>query len=179
MNNYGKLIEQNTLQFVRLLSASMEEVWEYLVDDEKRGLWFAAGPMDSHAGGKVEYRFKHDTLSPEKEVIPEKYKNTEEGVTSPADVLTYDKPHLLEIGWEGGVVTFQLEEMGDQVKLTLTHSNLPADKDQRLGTFAGWHTHLNVLDDRIDGKDPKGFWTEHGKMEKVYNRVVGESIVQK
>lgn len=173
MNNYGKLIDPNTLQFVRLLSASQEQVWDYLVDDEKRGLWFASGPMESHPGGKVEYRFNHSKLSQVKEVVPEKYKSTEGGMTSIADVLTYDKPHLLEIGWEGGVVTFQLEEMENGlVKLTLTHSNLPSDKGQRLGTFAGWHTHLNVLGDRIDQIDPKGFWTEHGKFEIEYSSIV-------
>ncbi|WP_424960992.1 SRPBCC family protein [Ekhidna sp.] len=172
MDKYGKLIEDHTLQFERLLPGPIERVWEYLTDGEKRALWFAGGPMDTVPGGKVEYQFNHDLLSPEEEVIPEKYKDLEGGMTSMADVLTYNEPHLLVIGWEGGEVTFKLEEQGDQVKLTLTHSNLKRDRDARIGTFAGWHTHLDILQDRLSKKDPKAFWTAHSKMEEEYEQMI-------
>ena len=172
MDKYGKLIGDHTLQFVRLLPGPIERVWEYLTDGEKRALWFAGGPMDTKAGGKVEYQFNHDRLSPEEEVYPEKYENLKDGMTSMADVITYDAPTLLVIGWEGGEVTFKLEEQGDQVKLTLTHSNLKTDRDARIGTFAGWHTHLDILVDRLSGKDPKAFWKAHSAMEEEYVNMI-------
>lgn len=172
MNKYGKLIEDYTLQFERILPGPIERVWKYLTDADKRALWFAGGKMDNHPGGNIEYQFNHDRLSPEEEVIPEKYKDLEGGMTSMADVLTYDAPHLLVIGWEGGEVTFKLEELGDQVKLTLTHSNLNRDKDARIGTFAGWHTHLDILTDRLNGIDPKAFWKAHTRMEEEYSEWV-------
>ncbi|WP_420319120.1 SRPBCC family protein [Ekhidna sp.] len=173
MEKYGKLIEDHTLQFERILPGPIERVWEYLTDGDKRALWFAGGPMDTVPGGKVEYQFDHNRLSPEKEVIPEKYKDLEGGMTSLADVLTYNEPHLLVIGWEGGEVTFKLEEQGDDVKLTLTHSNLNRDRDARIGTFAGWHTHLDILTDRLNAIDPKAFWKAHNRMEEEYEKRVG------
>ena len=90
-----------------------------------------------------------------------------------ADVLTYEAPTLLVIGWEGGEVTFKLEELDKQVKLTLTHSNLNRDPNARVGTFAGWHTHLDILVDRLNGDDPKGFWRVHNSMEEEYEKRVG------
>ncbi|MEP1032389.1 SRPBCC family protein [Ekhidna sp.] len=170
MNTYGKLINDHTLEFERLLPGPIDRVWEYITDADKRALWFAGGNMDSHHGGKVEYQFDHKRLSPEPDPIPDKYKDLEGGMTSVADVLTYDPPHLLIIGWEGGEVTFKLEEFNDQVKLTLTHSNLPTDREKRVGTMAGWHTHLDILVDRVTGKDPKGFWGVHARMEIEYTK---------
>ncbi|MEO9870924.1 SRPBCC family protein [Ekhidna sp.] len=171
MDKYGKLINDHTIQFERLLPGPIERVWEYLTDADKRALWFAGGEMDNNSGGKVEYQFNHNNLSPAKDPMPEKYKGMEGGTISVADVLTYDEPHLLIIGWEGGEVTFKLEEIDDQVKLTLTHSNLPNDKDKRVGTMGGWHTHLDILVDRMNGKDPKGFWSVHMNMEKEYTEI--------
>ena len=177
MNN-GKLIDPDTLQFERLLPGTLVQVWEYLTDPDKRALWFAGGEMDPFPGGKVTYRFNHKNLSPEDDPIPSKYKDLEEGMTSVANVLTYDPPRLLVIGWEGGEVSFKLEEAGDKVKLTLTHSNLPEDPERRVGTMAGWHTHLDIMVDRLSGKDPKGFWGVLMPLEKVYTKILSESLTK-
>lgn len=172
MDKYGKLINDHTLQFERMLPGPIERVWEYLTDGEKRALWFAGGPMDPVPGGKVKYQFNHKNLSPENEVIPEKYKRLEGGMTSVADVITYDAPNLLVIEWEGGEVTFKLEENGSKVKLTLTHTNLNRDHEARVGTFAGWHTHLDILVDCMNANDPKGFWRMHQAWEEHYGKLV-------
>ncbi len=168
MNTYGKLINDHTIQFERLLPGPIERVWEYLTDADKRALWFAGGNMDNHSGGKVTYEFDHNRLSAQPDIIPEKYKNLEGGMTSVAEVLIYDAPSRLVIGWEGGEVSFELEEHLEGVKLTLTHSNLPADRTKRVGTMGGCNTHLDILVDRMNAVDPKGFWSMHAKLESEY-----------
>ncbi|WP_421765368.1 SRPBCC family protein [Ekhidna sp.] len=170
MNTYGKLINDHTIEFERLLPGPIDRVWEYLTDANKRALWFAGGPMDSHVGGKVTFQFDHSRLSPEPDPIPAKYGDLKGGMTSVAEVLTFNPPHLLVIGWEGGEVSFKLEEHQDQVKLTLSHSNLPADREKCVGTMAGWHTHLDILVDRVNENDPKGFWNAHMKLEQAYDQ---------
>lgn len=172
MDKYGKLIDEHTLQFERLLSGPIARVWEYLTVGEKRALWFAGGPMDHYVGGNITFEFNHDNLSPLDEKYPEKYKDMEGGVTHNAKVVTYDEPHLLEIDWDGELVSFKLKEIGDQVLLTLTHTKLVQERDLRIGTFAGWHTHLDILVDRLDGKDPKAFWKAHSAMEDEYGKLI-------
>lgn len=169
MNDYGTLIAPNTLQFVRMLPGPIEYVWEYLTDPDKRALWFAGGPMELKAGGDVTFEFEHKRLSPEHDLPPEKYKEHENGSTSKATVLECVPPTKLVIDWEGKV-SFELEAVEDQVKLTLTHDHLNDERDPRIGVMAGWHTHLDILEDRVKGIDPKGFWAAHMKKEQEYEQ---------
>ena len=55
----------------------------------------------------------------------------------------------------------------DQVKLTVTHRRL-TNPDERLSVAGGWHTHLNILRDVLNGKTPPGFWKVHTQLEQEY-----------
>ncbi|MEQ9467947.1 MAG: SRPBCC family protein [Ekhidna sp.] len=167
MDKYGKLINDHTLYFERMLAGPIERVWEYLTDEKKRGLWFAGGSTDLIPKGEMKLIFHNSTLSPTPEPTPEKYKDFRDGFESIAIVLKAEPPHLLVLEWEG-IVTFKLEEAGDKVKLTLTHENLKETKDARVGTLAGWHTHLDILVDLMNGREPEGFWSVHMKLEEEY-----------
>jgi hypothetical protein len=35
---------------------------------------------------------------------------------------------------------------------------------------AGWHTHLEILADRLEGKEPQGFWKVHMPLEEEYEK---------
>ncbi len=168
MNKYGKLIERDTLQFQRLLPGPIDRIWQYLVDGEKRALWFAGGKADLKVGGKMELVFNNSQLSSPPDPVPEKYKEFQDGTLSSAEVLKIDPPQLLSIAWEGGVVTFELLEQDEAVLLTLTHEKLPTGMDPRIGTFAGWHTHLDILLDRLAEAAPAGFWKVHMRLEDEY-----------
>lgn len=169
MNNYGELLDQNTLKFTRLLPGKVERVWEYLTDGELRSKWFAGGPLDLSTGGTMELHFDHSRLSDQDDPIPEKYQDMKDGTKSSATVLKVEKPHLFVIDWEGGVVTFQLEQIKDnEVLLTLTHERLRDSTEYRVGVLAGWHTHLDILVDVISGNAPKGFWSVHMPLEEEY-----------
>ena len=53
MKNYGKLINASTLEFERILPGPIQTVWEYLVDADKRALWFAGGATDLRPYGTM------------------------------------------------------------------------------------------------------------------------------
>ena len=173
MNEFGILINANTLQFERILSGTKEEVWEYLVDDHKRSLWFAGGPADLVPDGKMELIFNNSRLSGISEPVPDKYKEYADGFKSFAIILKVKKPDLLEIKWEEGIVRFELEQLSEgNTKLTLAHEKLKEGKEYKIGTLAGWHTHLNILVDRIAGNEVKGFWAVHMGLEKEYDKLL-------
>ena len=150
MEKYGKLIDKTTLQFERILPGTPEHIWEYLVDGEKRALWFAGGPTELIPNGKMDLLFKNSKFSKVPDPAPEKYKEYADGFKSSATILEFKEPHRLVIDWEGGLVTFTLEELNEgKVKLTLTHERLQDSNEYRVGTLAGWHTHLDILHDRF------------------------------
>jgi len=171
MDKYGKLIANDSLQFERLLPGPIERIWDYLIDENKRKLWFCGGTSSTEPGGEITFEFNNSQLGEPKELTPEKYKDQGDGFISKAIVLESHEPHKLVIEWEG-IVTFKLEEQGDEVLLTLTHEKLPDIKETKVGILAGWHTHLDILREHLDDKTPKGFWSAHMLREEEYSKRV-------
>ena len=167
MSEYGELVNATTLRFERTLPGTLEEIWDYLVDDEKRGQWFAGGKTDLRVGGIMQFVFKNSQLSNPPDPTPEKYKEFGYGFISEAIIKEIEAPRLLVVEWEG-LVTFELEEIGDQVRLTLTHEKMKDDQETRVGTLAGWHTHLNIMEDLSHKRSPDGFWKVHMNLEGKY-----------
>jgi hypothetical protein len=33
---------------------------------------------------------------------------------------------------------------------------------------SGWHAHLGILVDRLHGREPRPFWSTHGRLEEEY-----------
>lgn len=167
---WGRIIAPAEVRFERLLPGPIETVWEFLVDSEKRGQWLASGPMELKEGGAIELRFKHRDLSPHKVAAPERYKEMDEkGHISHERVLRVEPPRLLVISWDKSDVTFELVPEGKNVRLILTHRHLPNRADM-VQTSGGWHTHLDVLVERANGRVPKAFWTLFGDIESQYEK---------
>lgn len=177
-NQYGTFPEPETLRFERLLNGPIERVWAYLTESDKKAKWLAAGDVEPRVGGKVELNFYHKNLSENDNPIPEKYKEMEDGDSFTGRVTQWDPPHLLSYNWsehtnDQSEVTFELiPQENDKVLLVLTHRRLGDDRDFVIGALAGWHTHLGILVDRLEGKEPKGFWKIHSKMEIKYSERV-------
>lgn len=167
MNTYGKLITPTTLQFERFLPGPIERVWEYITDAEKRSKWFCAGSSGLAPGDDIKFIFYNSQLGSPVEETPEKYKDYGDGFESQAIVVKSEKPNLFAIEWEG-LVTFELTEEGKMVKLTLTHEKLQDSKETRVGTLAGWHTHLDILLDLFNNHESAGFWSTHMALEEEY-----------
>lgn len=172
-DQYGKLVAPATLVLERLLPGPIDRVWAYLTESEMRKRWIAAGDMDLKVGGAVELIFDHDELSETKEETPEKYKDIcDTGAKMHGHILAVDPPHLLSYTWseeEDGEseVTFELAEMGDKVKLTLTHRKL-FDNETLVGVAAGWHAHVDIMIDVLEGRNPRPFWSNHMPLEEEY-----------
>ncbi|MFD2533215.1 SRPBCC family protein [Gracilimonas halophila] len=178
---YGVFTEPGTVQFELLLPGPAERIWEYLTKSELKAKWLSAGDVEPKVGGRVSHYFDHKTLSEEDDPIPEKYANLKEGDEGHGKVTAYDPPRLLSYTWvenEGqSEVTFELLPQDDgNVKLILTHRNLGDDIDVLSGVGAGWHTHVGILIDVLNGKKPRGFWKVHMPLEKEYERMLNNQV---
>jgi uncharacterized protein YndB with AHSA1/START domain len=167
--DFGKVTEPGTLRMRRVLPGPIERVWSYLTDSEKRGKWFAAGPMDLRAGGSFEFTFNHANLSHEKET-PERWKSSD-GAKFPGRVTRCEAPRVLGISWEkpdgGSEVLFELTPQGNEVLLTLTHRRI-GSRAEMIDFAGGWHSHLDILSDQMYGREPRGLWTTVLRMEAEY-----------
>lgn len=180
MNNYGIFTEPGTIQFERLLPGPIDRVWNYLTKSELKAKWLSAGDVEPRVAGKVEFKFKHNNLSEADDPIPEKHKHMEDGTYFEGKVTEWDPPHKLSYTWaeatgEESEVTFELTPEANKVRLTLTHRRLGDDTDTLISVGSGWHTHLGILVDRLNGDEPKGFWSVHTKMEEAYKQRLHES----
>lgn len=173
-DDHGVFTETGSVRFERVLPGPIERVWAYLTEPEKRSRWLAAGPMELRAGGRVELRFRHAELSPRAEPIPERYRCYENGAVVRGRVTRCDPPRLLSYTWgeedgEDSEVTFELTARGAEVVLVLTHRRLRG-RPLILSVASGWHTHLAVLADHLQGRVPRPFWSAHAEAERAYEK---------
>ncbi|HZC45467.1 MAG TPA: SRPBCC family protein [Candidatus Acidoferrum sp.] len=172
MSEYGVVVvtEPRTVRFERVLPGPIERVWAYLTESDKRRKWLASGEMELRVGGRVELKFRHAELSPKIEPTPERYKQFE-GTGIVGRVTRCDPPRLLSFGWgespSDSEVTFELTRRGGDVLLVLTHRRL-RDREQMVRVSGGWHTHLGILIDRLNGREPGPFWSRHAQLEAEY-----------
>lgn len=181
MNNYGTFTETGTIQFERLLPGPAERIWDYLTKSELKAKWLAAGDVEPRVGGKVEFKFKHSDLSKADDTIPEKYKQMEDGTYFEGRVTEWNPPRKLSYTWdeetgEESEVTYELiPKRNGGVLLRLTHRRLGDDPETHISVAAGWHTHLGIFMDKLKGREIKGFWKVHTKMEEIYEQRLQKS----
>lgn len=65
-------------------------------------------------------------------------------------------------------MTFELSPRGRDVVLTLTHRRI--ERDEVPSVAGGWHTHLGILVDRLNGRTPAPFWATHARLKAEYAR---------
>lgn len=175
-NDYATLLDNDTLKLERILPGSIETVWACLTESEHKGKWLSHGDVEPKVGGKVTQRFDHREITDRPEPIPEKYKDMGDITTMYGEVLIWEPYTLLSYTWDEGKdgiseVTFELTELeANQVKLVLIHTKVPDSKDFKIGVSAGWHTHLNILRNMLEGKDRGSFWSVHMPLEEEYEQ---------
>ena len=173
MNAFGTITAEDTVQIERLLPGPIERVWAYLTESEKRGRWLAAGDMELRSGGRVEHVFRNSELTENDEPAPAKYAVQAGEVTMIGRVVACTPPRLLSYRWgedeDASEVTFELTPKDEKVLLKVTHRRIPG-RDQMLSISAGWHTHLDILAARLEGREPAGFWATHTRLEAEYDR---------
>lgn len=166
-SDYGVLIEPATLRIQRLLPGPVERVWSYLTDSELRSQWLAAGEMEMKVGTTIEFVWRNDELTNPPGQRPSE--DSEEHRLE-SRITELDPPHKLAIAWGStGGVSFELEPIGHQVMLTVTHHRVP-DQSTLLSVSSGWHAHLDILVARLEGSDPEPFWDSIAKLKKEYGQ---------
>ncbi|MFC3286166.1 SRPBCC family protein [Litchfieldella rifensis] len=171
-DEHGQLLDSTSIRFERLLPGPIERVWAYLTESDKRAQWLAAGDMEPRPGSTFALHFDHASLSPHQAPAPERFREFEDGCTTQHEILRYEPPHLLALSWGGGneapsEVTFELSKEGDLVRLVLTHRRL-GDIDTLVDVAGGWHTHLAILVEVLEGRTPPPFWPLFERMEEDY-----------
>ncbi len=170
MNEYGVVTEARTVRFERVLPGPIERVWAYLTEPEKRKKWFAAGEMELRVGGRVELKFHHSELSVRSEPTPESHKKYEGGHIAIRRITRCEPPRLLSFTWgeaNDSEVTFELTPRDRDVILVLTHRRL-TNRAQLLGVSGGWHAHLDVLDNVLNGREDGPFWSTVARADAEY-----------
>jgi uncharacterized protein YndB with AHSA1/START domain len=166
-NKPGTSPEHATVRLERMLPGPIERVWAYLTESDKRATWFAGGVFDLHAGGKADLRFDHALLSAEQ--TPPEMRNKRFDFTE--TITRIEPPRLLSYTFGHGgpesEVTFELETHGKGVLLVLTHRRI-ADRNTKIGLASGWDAHVAILEDRLNGVEPRPFWTTHARLKKEY-----------
>ena len=88
-------------------------------------------------------------------------------------VLACDPPRLLTFTWGGkpdsSEVTFELTPEAERVRLAITHRRLD-NRSMVVGVSSGWHVHLAILEDILNGDTPRPFWSNHARLEAEYER---------
>jgi uncharacterized protein YndB with AHSA1/START domain len=173
MNEYGVVIAARTVRFERVLPGPIERVWSYLTESEKRRKWLASGEMELRVGGRVELIFNHANLSAKLGPTPERYKH-EIGETFIGRVTRCEPPRLLSFIWDAAAphsseVTFELTPRGADVLLVLTE-RLLRDHAEMVSVASGWHTHLGILIDRLNGREPRLDWSTRDQVEAEYEK---------
>lgn len=172
-NDYGVVTEPGTVRLERVLPGPIERVWAYLTESEQRGKWFAPGPMEMRVGGRTELKFANSKLSSGPEPTPERYQKYE-GASFAGHITRLEPPRLLSYTWgeqwgEDSEVTFELTPRGNDVIMVLTHRRL-RDRASMVSVASGWHTHVGILIDVLNGRDPPGFWSTHARLEAEYEK---------
>lgn len=178
MNDYGVVTEPGTLRLERVLPGPIERVWAYLTDSEKRGKWLAPGEMDLRVGGRTELKFRNSDLSPKAEPTPDRYKQYE-GVSFQGRITRCEPPRVLSYTWgeawgQDSEVTFELTPRGAEVIMVLTHRRL-VGRDTMVSVASGWHTHVGILIDMLNEREPAGFWSTHARLEAEYEKRIAAS----
>lgn len=168
--DYGVVTEAGTVRFERLLPGPIERVWAYLTESDKRARWLAHGDMDLRPGGEMEYVWRNWELALPGETAPDGHGGDKEHRMK-GHIVRVEPPHLLVHTWDeessDSEVSFELTEVGDKVRLVLTNRRLP-DRKNLVGVSGGWHGHLDVLQEVLEGGERTPFWDNIARLDAHY-----------
>ena len=169
MNRPVTVIEPGTVKLERLLPGPVERVWAYITEADKRAKWLCGGEVELRVGGKVHMEFDQNSLTADKNPPP-KYRDKATG--SFVGVVTRLEPlRLFAHTWtwdsNNTEVTYELAPRGKEVLLTIVHRRVQG-KDLTASVMGGWDVHTGVLEDLLNGIEPRPFWKTHTRLEKEY-----------
>lgn len=166
-SSFGVLSAPATLTLQRTLPGPIERVWSYLIDSDLRQQWLAAGTLSPQTGASFELVWRNDDLSASAAERPEGFPEESRATCQVTEVVPLRK---LGFHWPGvGDVTFELQPVGDEVLLTVTHRQL-VDRKMTVMVGAGWHMHCDILVARVAGVPAPSFWSGWVRFHEAYER---------
>jgi len=159
----GAQVQKNgdawTLILIRDLRQPPEMVWEALTAPEQLREW---APFDADRNLDATGPVTLATVGAPKSQM------------STSNVTRAEAPRLLEYGWGGNVIRWELKPLGKGTRLTLWHN---IDRDYVAMGAAGWHICLDVLDSMLSG-DPIGRIVGGDAMNFEWKRLNAEYAAQ-
>jgi uncharacterized protein YndB with AHSA1/START domain len=169
-NAYGERLSHDTVRIERQLPGTLDDIWAWITENDKREQWMARGTLELRVGGAVRLEFRHAELTYPDDPPPPKYADMADSATLQGVVTACEPPRVLAHTWGGqGEVRYELSEQRDGVRLVITHQRLAGMEDM-LSVSAGWHAHLDVLVARVNGEARPRYWALHTRLEQEYAR---------
>jgi uncharacterized protein YndB with AHSA1/START domain len=128
------------IHFERRLGHPVERVWRAITEPSEMEKWLALAELDLVEGGGVVLTWQN---------------TDDDGNTAVArgTVSALDPPHLVEFDTDiHGRLRWELEPDGDGTVLSFT-AEVELPPDYELDVLAGWHIHLDHLEEVLDGGD--------------------------
>ena len=144
---------RSSFVYVIYIASTAERVWRALVDGEfTRQYWEHENVSDWQPGSPWEHRRADGTSA----------------VRLLGEVLESKPPHRLVITWaepkdktareRHSRVAFQIEPIGDMVRLTVTHDDLEPGSEMDRGITSGWPRVLSSLKSLLETGRPLPTW---------------------
>jgi uncharacterized protein YndB with AHSA1/START domain len=164
MTDYGSIETLDdgryVLRYERRLRHPVEKVWEALTDPAQVEEWWARAEVELAEGGRARLEWLNGDAVAE------------------GHVSRLDPPHTIEFDTDiHGRLLWELEPDGDETRLTLTvTAELP--DDYLASVRAGWHVHIDFLEDALDGRPvdwpnwPKDRWEKHNAVYEASMRPI-------
>jgi uncharacterized protein YndB with AHSA1/START domain len=128
---------KSVLRFRRRIPHPIEAVWSALTEPGELLRWWGDADVELEPGGRFRMAWLNRDENGNRAVME-------------ATITELDPPRLLETSGDmHGVLRFELEPDGDATVLTFT-STLPLPDEFRTKVLAGWHYHLDALEDALD-----------------------------
>lgn len=144
------------IEFERVLGAPAAVVWEMVSTRQGIGRWMAPAHVDLRVGGSIMIDFG------------------DEGGRTGGEIVELISERVIEYGWgfdgaTDSVVRFELEPIDESTTLLrLRHRRLP--RSQAAGYGAGWHAHLDQLEQAVAGADPIEWDIRFAEVYPTYER---------
>jgi uncharacterized protein YndB with AHSA1/START domain len=157
--------DKHVLRYERQLDHPVERVWAALTEPEQiRGWLAAAEELELAKGGAIVLRWLN---------VPDDLQEWEgKGVDMPEDhdpaapvrgtITELDPPHLIEYETDQmGLMRWELRGEGSGCALTFTNTIELPEGHPPEQTLAGWHIHLDHLEEALAGQEADwSNWTE-------------------
>jgi len=149
--------DRQVLRFERRLDHPIEKVWTALTEPAELIGWLAEAEIELEEGGRVVLRWQNTDEEGNQAVMH-------------ATITRLDPPRLIE--YEGdlhGLLRWELREDGEGCVLNFVNVT-PAPEEFRTKVLAGWHIHLDHLEDALAGspvdwsrwdEEHRPTWQEH------------------